>query len=241
MRSLFTPHTRRSQIIVSSVVPNRHVCANERNSDTYFAIVSPGCRCRVWNLYLCTISEGGGLWCCVITSTNFSYDFLPGLAGAIRLPSNFYTLGPITDRSTARFLSPSVIPLAVGKCPRRSAYCIHSSRPSSNSPTWPNCTAIVRESRIDPTSHRQCSNLLLKCGFSCNHCNVWVQDRLRETERELRELQRELITNPDLNTHESRAYITKYRTVTSLRMVFLVCIVLSLLLYFKSIYILGIQ
>ena len=33
-------------------------------------------------------------------------------------------------------------------------------------------------SRIDPTSRRQCSNLLLKCRFSCNHCNIRVQDRL---------------------------------------------------------------
>ena len=25
--------------------------------------------------------------------------------------------------------------------------------------------------------HGLCSNLLLKCGFSFNHCNIWVQER----------------------------------------------------------------
>ena len=41
-------------------------------------------------------------------------------------------------------------------------------------------------SRINPTSRHQCSNLLLKCGFSCNHCNNWYKRDFRENKRETR-------------------------------------------------------
>ena len=69
--SSFIPHTRWLQSISSSVLPNLHHCTNARNSDKYVATVSPWRQNRIWNRYRCTISEGGGLWCCVITATRY--------------------------------------------------------------------------------------------------------------------------------------------------------------------------
>ena len=52
---------------------------------------------------------------------DYSYVFLPSLAGVIMLPSNLYALGPITDRNTARFFSPSVI---VSRQKVSEAFCV---------------------------------------------------------------------------------------------------------------------
>ena len=103
--SSFTSHTKWSQSM-SSVSPNLHHCANARNSDKYMATVSPWQWNPVWNRYRCTISEGGELWCWVITSTRSVNVFFPGFMA----PPNWTT----ACRHLAQSLPKENISLPVG-------------------------------------------------------------------------------------------------------------------------------
>ena len=181
MRSLFTPHTRRSRIIVSSVVPNWQVCTNERNSDTYTLQLSLPAVVAVCGTSTSVLSRRA-VGCDAASSprlalrTSFARFGWPDQASKqlVRLGANhrqkhssfLFSVGDSVSRqevSEAFCLLRPFLAAFLEFAHMTELYCHRSG-----------------VSRIDPTSRRQCSNLLLKCGFSCNHCNIWVQEGLRE-------------------------------------------------------------
>lgn len=95
--------------------------ARDRKSTTNVATDSPGWQKRLWNLYLCTISDCIGLWCSVITRTSSVYDLLPGFVGDTKLQSNLYVEGPLPLRRLTFFV-PIINAIHLEEVPK--SFCI---------------------------------------------------------------------------------------------------------------------